>query len=381
MPHLSAAADLMPRSGIRAIMDLAWSLDAPVIGLHVGEPSFSVPEHVSEAARAAYARGDTHYVPNAGIPALREAIARKITDLNGCATTADQVTVTAGGAQALHLALTMTVAAGVEVLIPDPGWPNFAMAVGLLQGVPVGYPLRPENSFLPDIANLETLLTENTKVLLVNTPSNPLGTVIPGEQVEELVRFAERHDLWLISDECYDALTFEADHISPARFDREGRVLAAYSFSKTFAMTGVRVGYLRTPASVSPVAAKLQEPMVACVNAPAQAAALAALEGPQEPVHQMREIYRQRRDAALEQLDQLGVGYLRPQGAFYLWIDVRDRDGGDTAAWAEKLLLERHVAVAPGTVFGPSGAGWIRVSLATDTDDLLEGLRRIGAQR
>jgi aspartate aminotransferase len=381
MPHLSAAAERMPRSGIRAIMDLAWSLEAPVIGLHVGEPSFSASAHVSEAARAAYARGETHYVPNAGIPALREAIARKITDLNGCRTTAAQVTVTAGGAQALYLALTMTVAPGVEVLIPDPGWPNFAMSVGLLQGTPVGYRLRPENDFQPEIGDLEALLTENTKVLLVNTPSNPLGTVIPDDQVEQLVRFAQRHDLWLISDECYDALTFEAEHVSPLRFDRDSRVLAAYSFSKTFAMTGVRVGYLRTPENVSPVAAKLQEPMVACVNAPAQAAALAALNGPQEPVHRMRDIYRERRDAALDQLDQLGVGYLRPQGAFYLWVDVRDRDAGDTASWAEKLLLDRHVAVAPGTVFGPSGSGWVRVSLATDTDDLLEGLRRIGAQR
>jgi len=381
MPLVTPSAEEMPRSGIRAIMDLAWSMDEPVIGLHVGEPSFTAPDHVLEAAEQAYARGDTHYVPNAGVPALREAIAAKITERNGYPTAPSQVTVTAGGAQALHLALTLTIARGDEVLIPDPGWPNFAMAVGLLQATPVPYALRPEQGFIPDPADLESLVTERTKVLLINSPSNPLGSVIPAERIEELVRFAERHDLWVISDECYDGLTFDVAHTSPAIYDRDGRVIAAYSFSKTFAMTGVRVGYLRTPEQVAAVAAKLQEPMVACVNAPAQAAALAALEGPWDAVDEMRETYRVRRDAATALLDELEVGYLQPSGAFYLWIDVRDRDGGDTSAWAERLLLEQHVAVAPGPVFGAAGNGWVRVSLATDTEDLLEGLRRIGGQR
>ncbi|UPK74984.1 aminotransferase class I/II-fold pyridoxal phosphate-dependent enzyme [Nocardioidaceae bacterium SCSIO 66511] len=381
MPRVTHTAEAMPRSGIRAIMDLAWSLDQPVIGLHVGEPSFDAPDHVVEAARRAYADGHTHYVPNAGIDALRTAIAAKITNLNGYETTPEQVTVSAGGAQALHLALSLTIGAGDEVLVPDPGWPNFAMSVELLQAKPVLYPLRPERSFRPDIDDLEQLVTERTKVLIVNTPSNPLGNVLDAASVESLVRFAERHDLWVLSDECYDALTFEPDHISPGRFDTDGRVLSAYSFSKTFAMTGVRVGYLRTPLEVAPTAAKLQEPMLACVNAPAQYAALAALEGTQAPVDEMRAAYASRRDAATERLDELGMGYLRPEGAFYLWIDVRDRVGDDTERWALSLLRERSVAVAPGTVFGPSGAGWARVSLASDTDALLEGLSRIGDHR
>ncbi|WP_436700790.1 pyridoxal phosphate-dependent aminotransferase [Nocardioides sp. BYT-33-1] len=381
MPRVSTAAEHMPRSGIREIMDLAWSLDGPVIGLHVGEPSFDAPAHVVEAARAAYAEGQTHYVPNAGVPALREAIATKLAERNGVPTTPDQVTVTAGGAQAIHLALSLTIAPGDEVLVPDPGWPNFAMAVGLLGGVPVGYPLRAENGFIPALADLAELVTPRTRMLLVNSPSNPLGTVIGEERVAELVRFADEHDLWLLSDECYDALTFDAEHVSPLRFDESGRVLAAYSFSKTFAMTGVRVGYLRTPERVAAVAAKLQEPMVACVNAPAQAAALAALRGPQDDVDRMREVYRARRDAALAELRRLGIGYLEPRGAFYLWLDVRDRDGGDTMAWAKRLLLEQKVALAPGPVFGGSGEGWARVSLATDTDDLIEGLRRLAVQR
>jgi aspartate aminotransferase len=381
MPTLAPGAERMPRSGIRQIMDLAWSLPDPVIGLHVGEPSFTPPEHVIEAARAAYAAGDTHYVPNAGVGELRAALAEKVTTANGFAVTPAQVVVSAGAAQALHMALTLTVSAGDEVLIPDPGWPNYAMAVQLLQATPVRYPLRPENDFRPDPADLDALVTDRTRLVLVNTPSNPLGTVLAASDVEALVRFAERHDLWLLSDECYDALTFGPEHVSPGRFDRDGRVLSAFSFSKTYAMTGLRVGYLVAREEVAQQAAKLQEPMIACVNAPAQAAALAALRGPQDAVRAMRDAYHERRDLALAQLDAQGMGYLRPQGAFYLWLDVRDRSGGDVAEWALRLLRQQHVAVAPGTVFGPVGEGWARLSLATATEDLLEGIRRIGKAR
>jgi aspartate aminotransferase len=381
MPTLAPGAESMPRSGIRQVMDLAWSLPAPVIGLHVGEPSFPSPAHVVEAARAAYAAGETHYVPNAGIDALRVAIAEKVSTANGFVVTPGQVVVSAGGAQALHNALSLTLSAGDEVLIPDPGWPNYAMAVQLLQAVPVRYPLRPENGFRPDPAELARLVTERTRVLVVNTPSNPLGTVLPAEDVEALVRLAEDHDLWLLSDECYDALTFGQPHVSPGRFDRDGRVLSAFSFSKTYAMTGLRVGYLITTEEVARQSAKLQEPMLACVNAPAQAAALAALRGLQDEVAMMRAAYRERRDLALAQLDAQGMGYLTPEGAFYLWVDVRDRSHGDVATWAMDLLRQHHVAVAPGTTFGPLGEGWVRLSLATATEDLLEGIRRMGKAR
>lgn len=381
MPQLAPAADAMPRSGIRRVMDAAWRLDRPVIGLHVGEPSFAPPSHVVAAAEAAYEAGDTHYTPNAGVTALRTALSEKLRRHNGLEVSADQVVVTAGGAQALHVAFTATLAAGDEVLIPDPGWPNYAMAVGLLQAVPVGYSLRPENAFMPDFDELERLVTDRTRLIVVNTPSNPLGSVMPAAVVEALVRFADRHDLWLLSDECYDALTYEVEHTSPARFDTDGRVLSAFSFSKTYAMTGVRVGYLASAERFSATLAKLQEPMIACVNAPAQAAALAALTGPQHEVDRMREIYRSRRDAVMAELDALGLDYLTPHGAFYLWVDVGDRSGGDVADWAVRLLESEYVAVAPGTAFGPVGEGWIRLSLAADSDDLIEGVRRIGAFR
>jgi aspartate aminotransferase len=379
MARIAQQAERMPRSGIREIMDLAWSLDDPVIGLHVGEPSFATPEHVLDGARRALARGETRYVANGGIPALREAIAGKLAARNRVTAEPGQIVVSAGGMQALYTALSATVSAGDEVLVPDPGWPNFAMAVQLLQARPVGYPLRPEQGFLPELEALESVVTERTRALVVNFPSNPLGAVLPAELAEKLCRFADRHDLWLISDECYDEITFGTELVSPARWDEQDRVVSCFSFSKTYAMTGMRVGYLVAPEAVAKTAAKLQEPLISCVNAPAHYAALAALEGPQDFVAEMRDAYHERRDAAAAQLDRAGVGYLLPQGAFYLWVDVRDRCDGDVKAWSLDLLRRRQVAVAPGTTFGAGGEGWVRVSLATDSAELLEGLERLAS--
>jgi aspartate aminotransferase len=380
MPDLAANAERMPRSGIRQIMDLAWSLGQPIIGLHVGEPSSPTPDHVRNAAADALERGETRYVPNAGITPLRNAISDKVARHNRISASPDQVIVTAGGVQALHVALSATVQSGDEVLIPDPGWPNFAMAVQLLQATPVRYRLRPEHSFLPDVAELDRLVTARTRAIMVNSPSNPLGAVLDADLAARLCRLADAHDLWIISDECYDAITFDVPHVSPAVYDRQDRVISCFSFSKTYAMTGLRVGYLVAPEAVAATAAKMQEPLISCVNAPAQYAALAALEGPQEIVEEMRRTYQQRRDAAARMLRDSGMGFLMPDGAFYLWIDVRDQSQGDVEEWALRLLREQRVAVAPGTTFGPSGQGWARLSLATKSEDLLEGLRRIAAQ-
>ena len=377
MPSIAPHVDAMPRSGIRAIMDLAWQLPGPLIGLHVGEPSFPTAPHILEATADAVLKGHTRYVPNAGLPALREAIGTKVRARNGIDAGDDQVIVTAGGMQALHLALATVVSAGDEVLVPDPGWPNFAMVVQLLQATPVRYGLRPETGFQPDPAELARLVTPRTRVVLVNSPANPLGTVTPEPLIRELVGFAAAHDLWIVSDECYESFTFGTPHVSPAAHDADGRVLSCFSFSKTYAMTGVRVGYLVTPPRLAAVCAKLQEPMIACVNAGAQFGALAALTGPQDQVVAARDTYRARRDAATALLDAAGVRHLRPEGAFYLWLDVGDRCGDDVTDWAVRLLRDRKVAVAPGPTFGPHGSGWVRVSLATATEDLLEGLRRL----
>lgn len=381
MPAVASHAAHMPRSGIRRVMDAAWASGHPFIGLHVGEPSFVPADHVIEAAREAYARGETHYVPNAGIPQLRAAIAAKLRSRNGIIVSDEQIVVTAGGMQALHLAFTLTLSPGDEVLVPDPGWPNFAMAVELVGAVPVRYHLDHQNGFMPRLDELESLMSDRTRMLLINSPSNPLGTVLPSELVESLVRFAERQDIWLLSDECYDSLTYSASHTSPAIFDTKGVVLSAFSFSKTYAMTGIRVGYLVAPSEIAATAAKLQEPIISCVNAPAQFAALAALTGPQEHVDQMRKSYAASRQLAMEALDRAGIPYLEPHGAFYIWVDLTALAHGAIEEFAMKLLKRDHVAIAPGTAFGSGGEGWARLSLAADPDSIVEGIARIGATR
>lgn len=375
-PGLSTHAVDMPRSGIRQIMDLAWATGPDVIGLHVGEPSFDTPSHVIDATRKALADGATRYVPNAGLPELRSAITRKLNSLNGIPASFDDVVVTAGGMEALLNAFIAVLSPGDEVLLPDPGWPNYAMLTQLLGVKPSFYQLSPENGFLPDVDQIAARIGPRTRAIVINTPSNPLGTVLDSETLRQLLGLARDHDLWIISDECYDAITFEPDHISPASLDPGARVLSCFTFSKTYSMTGFRVGYVASPPGDGSTLAKLQEPLVACVNAAAQWGALAALEGPQEQLTANARVYQRRRDHVCNFLDELGVAYVRPQGAFYLWIDVSHLCS-DVASFCADAVTNRKVAVAPGSTFGRCGEGYVRISLSASDADLLEGLRRL----
>jgi aspartate aminotransferase len=368
-------AATMPRSGIREVMDLAWATP-DCIHLEVGEPSFPTPAHIVEAVAEAARTGWTKYVPNAGIHELRTALAEKIASHNGFRVSPEQVIVTNGGIGALFTGMLATGEPGDGVLIPDPGWPNFAMIAQLHHLRSQPYRLRAEDGFMPTVQALEAAADAGTRVLILNSPSNPLGTIIPADRLAEILTFAAERDLWVISDECYDAITFDDTWVSTAAVGGQDRVVTVGTFSKTYAMTGLRVGYAVVPPVLAPVLAKLQEPIVACVNATAQRGALAALQGPQEPVEQMRAAYRERRDALTALLDESGMRYLRPSGAFYMWVEIAGR-ADDAQTFALELLRKRGVAVAPGTAFGPSGEGWVRLSLATELDSLLEGARRL----
>lgn len=378
MPELARHITTMPPSGIRQIAELSWQIPGS-ISLCIGEPGFPTAPHILEAARQALARDDTQYTANGGIAPLRAAIAHRQKATQGVEVAPEQVFVTAGGAQALHLALTLTVGAGDEVLVPDPGYPTFAMTTHMLQATPVPYVLRPERGFLPDPAELGALVTPRTRVLVLNSPSNPLGTVLPGALVRELVRFAREHDLWILSDECYEAFTDGVEHVSPARFDTDGRVMTSLTCSKTYGMTGLRLGALITPPGHEDTLAAAQEAIVSCVNTPTQYAALAALTGPQDAVDRARAYYRDSRLLAEGILREKGIPFLPARGAFYLWADVSHVSAGDVAAWAVSFLRERHVALAPGSAFGAGGEGWVRISLCGDRDQLAEGLGRLPA--
>ena len=376
MPFLASHVASVPPSGIRRIFELADQLD-DVVWLVIGEPDVPVAPHILEAGSTAWQADDTDYTANGGIPELRKAIQTKLRDRNGIDVAIEQIWATIGATQALHVAMSMTLGPGDQVLIPDPGYTTFAMSARMLHAEPVPYELLAANSFLPDLHQLETLVTDRTKLLIVNSPSNPLGAVFPEEVLKTLLDFAARHDLWVISDEVYEAFTYGVPHVSLAALDDHDRVFSVYSVSKTYALTGARIGYLVTPPGFAPVMRVYQEATISCVNTPAQRASVAAIEGDQDHVEAAAEHYRSNLDAAAAFLEERGFRYLPPTGAFYLWIDMSHVSDGDVAAWAESFLLTERIAVAPGSAFGRTGEGWIRVCAAASRENLLEGLRRL----
>jgi len=376
--RVNAAAAGMARSGIREIMDAAWGR-TDVIRLEVGQPDFATPAPIVAAAHQAAVAGHTGYTPTAGIPELRAALAEKIQQRNGFSVDPQQVVLGNGGGQAIHATLVALTEPGDGILLPDPAWPNFVMMAALLGLDAAHYSLTAAGGYLPDTAELERLVTPRTRVLLLNSPSNPLGSVIDSDRMSALLAFAARHDLWVLSDECYDEITFDDTGVSPAALDRDGRVATIFSFSKTYAMTGWRLGYVAAPPAVADVIAKAQEPLISCLNTPTQYAAMAALASPPEVIGSMVSAYRQRRDTVAGQLAELGMTAFRPAGAFYTWLDISGCGEG-ARDFALRLLAEDGVAVAPGTAFGPGGEGFVRISLAASEADLVEGAARLAGR-
>jgi aspartate aminotransferase/aminotransferase len=377
MKPLNHTVENMPRSGIREIMDLALGM-RDVVHLEVGEPGFATPDHIVLAAREAMELGFTKYTPNAGLLSLREQIVAKLQKVNGLDVSVENVVVATGAVGGLATALMAIVEPGEEVLIPDPAWPNFGMMATCSHVVPRLYALSRDNRFWPEPEALDRLVTPRTKAMIINSPCNPTGAVFPAELVQALVDFARRHDLYLIADEVYEQLVFEAEHVSPGRFDPNGRVVGVHSFSKTYAMTGWRVGYAVASRAVAGLIAKLQEPFFSCASSVSQKAAEAALAGPQDCVAEMRDAYREHRDLTVDLLEAAGLSCVKPLGTFYTMVDITPF-GMDSYAFARRLLQDAGVAVAPGRTFGPSADGHIRVSLAPTTEEIREGLSRLAS--
>lgn len=377
MPRLAKSVAQMRRSGIREIMDLAGTL-TDVIHLEVGDPNFDTPSHIVEAACEAARQGYTHYTPNAGLRSLREKLVQKLARVNGLSVTVDNIVVTTGAVGGIASALAAITEPGDEILIPDPGWPNYEMMVAVNRAVLRRYPLSQADGYLPNLAVLEREIGPRTRAILTNSPSNPAGSVLPRQLVEQLAEIARRHDLFLISDEVYEEIVFDGEHVSALRFDTDGRIISVFGFSKTYAMTGWRLGYVVASPEIATVVAKLQEPLVSSASAISQKAGEAALDGPQDCVAAMCAAYRRRRDLAVTLLTQLGVPFTPPSGAFYLLADI-SASGMDSYTFAKGLLSEAHVAVAPGETFGPSTRSCVRISLATSEDQLVEGIKRLAA--
>jgi len=380
MPSLAPQIETVPESGIRRVFEQAALLE-DVTMLVIGEPDVPVARHIGDAARRAWSDDRTGYTPNGGIAPLRKAVQEKLARENRIEVDLEQIWMTIGATQALFQAMTLVLAPGDELLVPDPGYTTFTMNAYILGATPVPYQLSPARGFEPDLDALEASVSERTRAIVVNSPSNPLGSVFGEETLRGILAFAKRHDLWVISDEVYEYFTHGVRHVSLAALDEDDRVFTAFSLSKTYAMTGVRVGYLVTPRGLGTTMRTVQESMISCVAEPDQYAALAAIVGDHSAVRNAREHYRSNLDIARGILDAAGIRYNDPQGAFYLWIDMSHASDGDIAGWAMRFLVEDKVAVAPGSAFGRAGEGWIRICLAADPDTIRTGLGRLPARQ
>ncbi|MEN6478961.1 MAG: aminotransferase class I/II-fold pyridoxal phosphate-dependent enzyme [Anaerolineales bacterium] len=372
MKALARNVSSIERSPVRVIFDQAAAY-ADAIHLEIGQPDFSPPPHVIEAACRAARDEYTGYTANAGMMCLREAVCAKLDRENDLHVTPDNIVVTIGAMQAVHASMSLLLEPGDEVLLPDPGYGNFSMAARLLHAVPRYYLTAQQRGFEPDFDQLESLVNERTKVLFLTSPSNPTGAVYSQEVLQRCMTFAQRHDLFVISDETYDRLVYEGQHFSPALWDEDGRCISIFTTSKTYAMTGWRVGYAAVPLWMAREMAKIQEPVVSCANTVAQVAATAALMGPQDCVETMRQEYKRRRDLAIAvALDnELPVSY--PHGAFYMLADISAQPL-DSLTFCQNLLQEAHVAVAPGIAFGAHSDGFVRISLCASADTIAAGI-------
>lgn len=371
----SRLAQSIPASGIKKMRELVRTLP-DVIHLEVGEPDFPTPPAVVEAAFVATRAGATRYTPTNGTPELRTAIAARVSRRLSRTVSADEIVVTSSGTQGLSVALLTLLDEGDEILLPDPGWPNYTGITFATRAKAVTYVQRPEDGFAPTIAQMRGLISQRTKAILINNPSNPLGTVFAPELVEGIVRLAAERDLYVISDEIYEDFTFDAPHTPAAGFDTDGRVITLSGFSKTFAMTGWRLGYLVASRDLAAELTKVEGPIFSCPSAISQSAGLAALQLPAADIEKMRDSYHRRRDMVVRYLAPIGLLPAVPRGAFYAFVDL-SRVDQDSNAVALKLLEEERVATTPGESFGSAGRGFVRLSYATAEPELEEGLRRI----
>jgi len=372
---ISAGPAEAAHSGIREVVNLAL-VTPGTIRLEVGEPSFPTPAHIVEAAVEFARKGQVKYTATAGILSLRERLVAKLDRVNGIKAGVENINCTVGGVGGIAAAIAALIEPGEEVLLPDPAWPNYRLMLAWAHGVLVPYPCPPSNKFLPDPREIEKLITPRTKLIIINSPCNPTGALFPRRLLNELVDLAVKHNLYLLSDECYDEVILDGEHHSPASWCTDGRVISVFTFSKTYAMTGWRVGYVVANEKISDSITKILESNSSCLPTVCQMAAQAALDGPREPLRQMVDAYRERRDLCVGLLEEAGLLISRPQGAFYIMADVSG-SGLDSREFAFDLVKTKKVAIAPGTAFGESARGAARISLASSPEDLSIGIGRM----
>jgi aminotransferase len=377
--RVSRRVAAVPPSGIRKFFDIAATMH-DVISLGIGEPDFVTPDVIRQAGIASLTRGETRYTSNSGILELREAIATKWAALYGVLYDPEtEVLITVGGSEALYLALTAILDPGDEVIIPEPCFVAYEAEVIFAGGVPVPVATQVETTFEVTGAQIEAAVTPRSKAVLINYPNNPTGAVLDRERMQEVAAVAEQRDLLVVSDEIYDRLVYAAPHTTFSSLPgMRDRTIIIGGFSKDYAMTGWRLGFLLAPADILEAMRKVHQYTTMSAPTTAQVAAIAALSDPraEEAVLAMRDSYNVRRKLLVDGLNSIGMPTFEPRGAFYAFPDIRV-SGMTSEQFAFSLLDEERVAAVPGPAFGLGGEGYVRMCYATAKDKIEEALERM----
>jgi len=378
MRYLAKRVAGLKPSGIRKFFDIAATMK-DVISLGIGEPDFTTPKPIMDAGRRALEAGETHYTSNAGILELRQALASHLLKLYGVKyDPLSEIIITVGVSEALYLTMTALLDPGDEVIIPTPCFVSYQAEVILAGGVPVEIPSRMEDNFQLDPERVRAAITPRTKLIFVGYPSNPTGAVAARATLNEVAKIAEQRNLILVSDEIYDRLVYDFQHVCvPALGESiQKRTVLLGGFSKDYAMTGWRIGYAAGPAEIIKGLVRIHQYTIMSAPTIAQRAAIEALKSGEPHVQEMLAEYDRRRRLIVGGLNRLGLTTFEPRGAFYAFPRI-SASGMDDEAFAEKLLREEHVAVVPGNAFGPGGEGFVRCCYATAYEKIEEALHRM----
>ncbi|MFU0573927.1 pyridoxal phosphate-dependent aminotransferase [Gardnerella sp. DNF01192] len=388
MAKVAKHAISIPRSGIRDVFDRVEQIP-DAISLCLGEPGETASSHIVEAACNSLREGKTKYTDVLGIPEFRKAAANYTNRVKGLNYDADtEIQAVDGATIGLYLAIKSVIDPGDEVIIPSPYFTSYDAEVLMCEGIPVTVALKPEHGMHINAEEIRKAISPRTKAIIINSPCNPTGAVTTAEELEEVAKLCQEFDLWVISDEVYHPFVFASNPetepcgnaVAPSIAAAEGmheRTIIVESLSKTYAMTGWRIGYILAPSQVIEQTSKIAEMMHSSVNSTAQYGGVTALTGPQDHVREMREEYRAKRQLVIDGLANCNaLRLIEPQGAFYVFVDVRPT-GLSSEEFSKKLLDEEKVAVVPGEAFGAEGSGFVRLSYAGKAEELKEGVARM----
>ena len=374
---LSGKVKQIKPSGIRKFFDIVSEMD-DAISLGVGEPDFDTPWHIREEGIYSLEKGRTFYTSNAGLSELKIEISKYLDrrfDLKY--DPSDEIMITVGGSEAIDGALRAMLDVGDEVILPQPSYVSYEPCIVLADGVPVIVELKEENDFKLTREQLEKAVTDKTKILIMPFPNNPTGAIMTKEELQPIVDFVIEHDLFVISDEIYSELTYSGNHVSIGAFPgMKERTIVINGFSKSYAMTGWRLGYACGPKVILKQILKIHQFAIMCAPTTSQYAAIEALRHGDDDVEKMRDEYDRRRRFLLNAFDEMGIECFEPYGAFYVFPSIK-KFGMTSDEFANRLLFEQKLAVVPGTAFGASGEGFVRISYAYSVEKLKAGLERI----